>query len=112
MVTTARPAAAATTTEQLRFPASDGVELPATLTGAGPIEARHTIIEFSPYGPGSQTFTPDSHYNHLLVQIRGTGASSGAFDVLGPRSQEDVAEVLQWACEQPWTNGRLGVHGF
>ncbi|GAA1731253.1 CocE/NonD family hydrolase [Aeromicrobium alkaliterrae] len=112
VVTSSSPALADTATEQIRFTTSDGVQLQTTLTGPGPITARPTVIEFTPYGPGSATFTPDENYNHLLVQLRGTGSSSGSFDALGPRSQQDVSETLQWACQQPWSNGRLGLHGF
>jgi predicted acyl esterase len=105
-------AQAAPVSENLRFTASDGVTLQTTITGEGPIQARPTIVEFSPYGRNSQTFTPGPDYNQLLVQIRGTGDSDGRFDALGPRTQQDVAEVLDWACHQPWTNGELGLNGF
>jgi len=96
----------------LSFTASDGTKLQATLSGATPIAARPTIVEFSPYGRNSQTFSPTSAYNLLLVQIRGTGDSAGRFDALGPRTQQDVAEVLRWACAQSWSNGTLGLNGF
>lgn len=112
VATTATTAAADTVTQEERVTVSDGVQLQTTLTSQGPVTARPTVIEFSPYGPGSATFMPDGNYNHVLVQLRGTGASSGGFDALGPRSQQDVSEVLQWACGQPWSNGRLGIHGF
>lgn len=95
-----------------RFTASDGVQLQTTLTGADPLTARPTIVEFSPYGRNSATFTPSAAYNFLLVQIRGTGDSDGRFDALGPRTQQDVAEVLRWACAQPWSDGTLGLNGF
>ena len=104
------PAQAATV--DLPFTASDGVRLQATLSGAAPIGPRPTIVEFSPYGRNSQTVTPSQDYNLLLVQIRGTGDSSGSFDALGPRTQQDVAEVLGWACAQSWSNGTLGLNGF
>jgi uncharacterized protein len=100
------PAQAATITM------SDGVQLQATLTDAAPAVPRPTIVEFSPYGRNSQTFAPSRDYNLLLVQIRGTGDSAGRFDALGPRTQQDVAEVLDWACAQPWSNGTLGLNGF
>lgn len=99
-------------TEQISFTASDGVRVQTTLSGAAPMQARPTLVEFSPYGRGTESFTPDENYNHLLVQVRGTGDSAGSFDALGPRSQADVAEVLGWACQQPWSNGRLGLNGF
>ena len=105
-------AEAAPTTQNVRFTASDGVSLQATVRGDAPLSPRPTIVEFSPYGRNTGTFDGGPAYNHLLVQIRGTGDSDGSFDALGPRTQTDVAEVLAWACEQPWSDGRLGLNGF
>src|SRR3954470_23847392 len=107
-----RPAQAAQITQDIRFTASDGVSLQATVSGQAPLAARPVIVEFSPYGRDSGTFTPGPAYNFLLVQIRGTGDSDGRFDALGNRTQADVAEVLRWACDQPWSDGRLGLNGF
>lgn len=95
-----------------RFTAADGVELQTTLTSTGPVEAKPTVVEFSPYGDNTQTLTVGPDYNYLLVQIRGTGDSDGSFDALGPRSQRDVVEVLEWACTQPFSDGRLALNGF
>jgi predicted acyl esterase len=111
-LTAAAPAQAAQTTQNQRFTASDGVTLATTLSGEAPIKARPTIVEFSPYGRGSGTLDPGPDFNFLLVQIRGTGDSNGQFDALGNRTQKDVAEVLRWACDQPWSNGKLGLNGF
>lgn len=97
---------------QQKFTAADGVELQTTLTSPGPVEARPTVVEFSPYGNNSQTFSFGPDYNYLLVQVRGTGSSRGSFDALGPRTQRDVVEVLEWACTQPFSDGRLAVAGF
>jgi uncharacterized protein len=108
----AAPASAAPISRDLRFTASDGVSLQVTITGEAPLTARPTIVEFSPYGRKSETFDPSAAYNALLVQIRGTGDSDGRFDALGPRTQTDVAEILRWACGQPWSGGVLGLNGF
>jgi hypothetical protein len=101
----------------LRVVLSDGVELEAKLGGRGPLvdgelPARPVIVELSPYGPGCCPEHGGPAYNHLQVHIRGTGRSNGSFDALGPRTQQDVAEVLAWACTQPWSDGRLGLYGF
>src|SRR3954467_15060074 len=103
---------AAPVSQDIRFTASDGVSLATTVTGDTSLAARPTIVEFSPYGRGSQTIDPGPAFNMLLVQIRGTGDSDGSFDALGPRTQQDVAEVLRWACAQPWSAGTLGLNGF
>jgi uncharacterized protein len=101
----------------LRVAMSDGVELEVLLGGRGPmidgeLPARPTIVEFSPYGPGCCLELGGPDFNYLQVHIRGTGLSAGSFDALGPRTQQDVAEVLAWACAQPWSDGRLGLYGF
>jgi putative CocE/NonD family hydrolase len=106
------PADAATVKRDTRFTASDGVSLQTTISGEGSLAPRPVIVEFSPYGRDSGTVDPGPDYNFLLVQIRGTGDSDGRFDALGDRTQADVAEVLRWACGQPWSDGRLGLNGF
>jgi predicted acyl esterase len=107
------PTSAATPVQQqFTFTASDGVELRATVTGTDSIASRPTLVEFSPYGRNSGTLAVGPEFNTLLVQLRGTGDSDGAFDALGPRTQKDVREVLEWACEQPWSNGDLAINGF
>src|SRR4051812_15614938 len=108
----AAPARAARTSQDIRFIASDGVSLQTTVTGEAPLAPRPTIVEFSPYGRDSGTFTPGPAYNFLLIQIRGTGDSDGRFDALGDRTQADVVEVLRWACRQPWSDGDLALNGF
>lgn len=105
-------ASAATTTLAQKVAASDGTRLQTTLTGEAPLAARPVIVEFSPYGRASGTFDAGPRFNHLLVQIRGTGDSEGGFDALGPKTQQDVADVLGWACHQPWSDGNLGLNGF
>jgi len=107
-------AEAAQVTEDIRFAADDGVELLIKLGGEGPapLGARPVIVEFSPYRPGCCAAYGGAEYNYLQVHIRGTGDSDGRFDSLGERTQQDVVEVLDWACHQPWSNGHLGVFGF
>ncbi|MFL6060561.1 MAG: CocE/NonD family hydrolase [Marmoricola sp.] len=105
-------AADAPVVQKLRFTASDGTSLAATLTGLGSIAPRPTVVEFSPYGPDSASLPVSADYNYLVVQLRGTGDSDGEFDALGPRMQDDVAQALGWACAQPWSNGSLALAGF
>lgn len=113
----AAPAAEPQVVTDLRVPMSDGVELEVRLGGRGPLvdgslPARPVIVELSPYAPGCCSEVAGPDYNYLQVHLRGTGLSGGRFDALGPRTQHDVAELLGWACDQPWSNGRLGLQGF
>ncbi|MGH8457331.1 MAG: CocE/NonD family hydrolase [Stenotrophobium sp.] len=100
--------------QNVQFTASDGVSLATQLGGAGPLPLvpRPLVVEFGPYDQASCNECAGPDYNYLYVEIRGTGKSDGAFDALGPRSQQDVVEVLNWACQQPWSNGVAGVYGF
>ncbi|MDP1540162.1 MAG: CocE/NonD family hydrolase [Moraxellaceae bacterium] len=104
--------AAARVQQTVSFEASDGVKIHAIITAASELKARPLIVEFSPYGMASAVpdFGPD--YNHVFVHARGSGASQGVWSAVGPRDQLDVAEFLAWACEQPWSNGRIGLYGF
>src|SRR5436305_3354657 len=105
-------AQAAQISQNVRFTASDGVSLQTTVSGEAPLLPRPTVVEFSPYGRNSGTLDPGPAFNFLLVQIRGTGDSDGTFDALGPRTQQDVQEILGWACHQPWSDGNLALNGF
>ncbi|UGT41543.1 CocE/NonD family hydrolase [Nocardia yamanashiensis] len=51
-------------------------------------------------------------YVGLMVDVRGTGSSTGAWDFFSPREQQDYVEVLRWVREQPWCNGDLAVTGI
>src|SRR5258706_1707668 len=105
-------ATAAAVERSVTFEASDGAALHAFVGGAGDLGPRPLIVEFSPYGPAccGPDFGPD--YNYVQVHARGTGLSTGTWSAVGPRDQQDVAEFLEWACHQPWSNGHIGLYGF
>ncbi|MDP9140750.1 MAG: CocE/NonD family hydrolase [Pseudomonadota bacterium] len=110
-------------TQTIKFTASDGIELSAFVSSSTEdFRARPLIVEFTPYGsssfaqqfsaPASFGNTFGTAYNHVIVNARGTGSSNGVWTAIGPRDQLDVAEFLAWACEQPWSDGRIGLFGF
>src|SRR3712207_4833890 len=99
-------------TQDLEFTASDGVRLHAAVGGEGSLAPRPTVIEFSPYAPGCCASIAGPAYNYVQVHARGTGRSAGQWSATGPRDQLDVAEFLRWACDQPWSDGRLAIYGF
>ncbi|WP_156094778.1 CocE/NonD family hydrolase [Nocardia lijiangensis] len=51
-------------------------------------------------------------YVGLMVDVRGTGSSTGTWDFFGAREQRDYLEVLEWVREQPWCDGRVAVTGL
>lgn len=115
-------AGAATVTQPLTFTTSDGAQLRAYVSGEGDLRARPLVVEFSPYaetsfaqqfaGPASFGGSFSAAYNYLIVNQRGTGLSTGVWGAEGPHDQRDVADVLAWACHQPWSDGHIGLYGF
>ncbi|MFT4189177.1 MAG: CocE/NonD family hydrolase [Aeromicrobium sp.] len=117
------------TESDLVIPMSDGVELLGDLTR--PVDADGDVVEeplpvvititaynkgvqgsgASPLGGGSSGFLVQRGYVQLLVDARGTGTSGGTWQVFGEREQLDAKEVVEWAAEQPWSNGSVGMTG-
>jgi predicted acyl esterase len=54
----------------------------------------------------------DDRYVTVLANMRGTGCSSGEFDVFSWRSALDGKHVIdEWIAKQPWSNGDVVVFG-
>ncbi|MFL5884477.1 MAG: CocE/NonD family hydrolase [Thermoleophilaceae bacterium] len=102
---------AALVTRDVTFKAGDGVALHATVGGDGSLARRPLIVEDSPYAPGIDPFAGPA-YNYVELQWRGTGQSGGSLSTTGSRDQKDLVEFLGWACNQPWSDGRIGYYGF
>lgn len=50
-------------------------------------------------------------YAVINLDTRGGGHSEGRGDLLSDQEADDIAEVISWAAEQPWSNGRVGMLG-
>lgn len=109
---------------------SDGVVLRADvhyptdretgLPAAGPFPV---LLSLTPYGklappPAAQIGggpTPRlirRGYIEAMVDVRGTGASGGSFEMLGADQARDGAELVTWASTLPNANGRVGMFGI
>jgi uncharacterized protein len=47
----------------------------------------------------------------VMVDLRGTGRSTGCLDHLGPNDANDLKTIIEWAAQQEWSNGRVGLTG-
>ncbi len=110
------PAAAAPAlAEHVHFRAADGTMLYGYVYGAAPLKARPVIFEASTYAPTYSANAPliaGPAYNYLELQVRGTGRSSGVWNVFGAADQADIHDFAQWSCGQPWSDGKLALTGF
>ncbi|GGC62045.1 CocE/NonD family hydrolase [Hoyosella rhizosphaerae] len=99
---------------QLR-PLLDSVIADANVWGE-PFDGIHELAQAIP-GGGARVLGVNrdlvrSGYVQVIVDVRGTGYSHGTWDVLQAREQKDSVEILQWASEQPWSNGATAMAGI
>lgn len=61
--------------------------------------------------PDPEKWVPDG-YAVVRVDSRGAGRSPGRLDPWSDRETRDFAGCIEWAGEQPWSNGRVGINGI
>ena len=100
----------------------DGAELRYTVflpdSGPGPwpvlLQYDGYAAGTNPYENGQDLFGPRMRakgYAILGVNVRGSGCSTGTFDVFEHQWALDGYEVVEWAAAQPWSNGSVGMFG-
>ncbi len=50
-------------------------------------------------------------YAVAIVDLRGTGRSSGCLDHLGQNDGKDIKRIVEWAADQDWSAGKVGITG-
>lgn len=67
----------------------------------------------APLAPDGRRFTHIYEENYVTVHasVRGTGCSSGEFDLFSWRTALDGYEVIEWMAKQPWSNGDVALSG-
>ena len=50
-------------------------------------------------------------YAVVMMDLRGTGRSTGCLDHLGPNDASDMKQTIEWLAGQEWSNGRIGMTG-
>jgi predicted acyl esterase len=117
----------------VRIPLPDGTVLVGDVfrpAGAGPVPV---IAGFHPYNnefqaepimptgfsvqrgwleAGDPYFFARRGYAHAIVNVRGTGKSTGLYQAMGPQEARDVADAVTWLAEQPWSTGKVGLFGI
>jgi predicted acyl esterase len=51
-------------------------------------------------------------YACVRVDSRGAGCSPGFIDHFSPRETKDFYDCIEWAGQQPWSNGKVGLNGI
>src|SRR5699024_2907967 len=50
-------------------------------------------------------------YVVINADLRGWGRSDGVGDLFGPQEGDDYHDLIEWAAEQTWSTGRIGLTG-
>ena len=58
-----------------------------------------------------EKWVPDG-YVCVRVDSRGAGRSPGYIDPFSPRETKDFYDCIEWAAEQTWSNGKIGLAGI
>ncbi len=58
-----------------------------------------------------EKWVPDG-YAVVRVDSRGAGRSPGIMDIWSKREAEDQYHCVEWAAQQPWSTGKVGLNGI
>ena len=76
---------------------------PPDLVGGKPSSRFYDFIN------GAKIF--ERGYTWVQVDLRGFGGSNGCLDWGGPGEQADVVAAVEWAADQQWSTGKVGMYG-
>jgi predicted acyl esterase len=112
--------------EDVTVPLRDGVNLLAdvyrpTTAGRYPV-----LIAASPYPrqiqnlgapmgfieAGASDFFVPRGYVHVIANCRGTSGSGGTFGFFDGQERQDMYDLVEWAAQQPWSDGNIGMVGI
>ncbi|MGH8541624.1 MAG: CocE/NonD family hydrolase, partial [Stenotrophobium sp.] len=91
------------------------VKLPADSSGKAIPGTFPTVLNQTAYnnsvGENADSFIIEHGYVSVVVDVRGTGQSTGSWEAFGAAEQSDYGHVVDWVTKQPWFNGAIGLYG-
>ena len=60
--------------------------------------------------PDPERWVP-AGYAVVVVDARGMGKSPGYYEMMSPMQTRDLYDAIEWAGQQPWSNGKVGLLG-
>jgi uncharacterized protein len=61
---------------------------------------------------GASDFFVPRGYVHVIANCRGTSGSGGSFGFFDGQERRDMYDLVEWAAQQPWSNGNVGMIGI
>jgi uncharacterized protein len=88
---------------------ADGMRLPVVLEAIPYRKDDNSLVD----DEARHGYVAGHGYVCIRMDLRGSGSSTGALeDEYSPEEQSDIAEIVDWASRQPFSNGRVGMTGI
>src|SRR5579862_794718 len=121
-----QPAHAMRSDDDVEVPMRDGVTLLADVHRPAEPGRYPVLLAASPYPrqiqnlgapagfieAGASDFFVPRGYVHVIANCRGTSGSGGTFGFFDSQERRDMYDLVEWAAQQPWSNGNVGMIGI
>jgi uncharacterized protein len=112
--------------DDVAVPMRDGVMLLADVHRPAEPSRYPVLVAASPYPrqiqnlgapagfieAGASDFFVPRGYVHVIANCRGTSGSGGTFGFFDAQERRDMHDLVEWAAQQPWSNGNVGMIGI
>src|ERR1700748_3073596 len=112
--------------EDVGVPMRDGINLRADVHRPAEPGRYPVLVAASPYPrqiqnlgapagfieAGASDFFVPRGYVHVIANCRGTSGSGGTFGFFDSQERRDMYDLVEWAAQQPWSNGNIGMIGI
>jgi len=121
-----QPTHTMTRDDDVPVPMRDGINLLADVHRPAESGCYPVLIAASPYprqiqdlgapagfieAGASDYFVPRG-YVHVIANCRGTSGSGGVFGFFDGQERRDMYDLVEWAAQQPWSDGNVGMIGI
>ncbi|HLX82970.1 MAG TPA: CocE/NonD family hydrolase [Terriglobales bacterium] len=121
-----QPAHTMVVDDDVAVPMRDGISLLADVHRPGEPGRYPVLIAASPYPrqiqnlgapagfieAGASDFFVPRGYVHVIANCRGTSGSGGTFGFFDGQERRDMYDLVEWAAQQPWSDGNVGMIGI
>jgi uncharacterized protein len=112
--------------DDVPVPMRDGVTLLADVHRPAEAGRYPVLVAASPYPrqiqnlgapagfieAGASDFFVPRGYVHVIANCRGTSGSGGTFGFFDSQERRDMHDLVEWAAEQSWSDGNVGMIGI
>jgi len=112
--------------DDVAVPMRDGITLLADIHRPAEVGRYPVLIAASPYPrqiqnlgapagfieAGASDFFVPRGYVHVIANLRGTSGSGGVFGFFDGQERRDMHDLVEWAAQQPWSDGNVGMVGI